>query len=303
MQGPQVRFGVALLVLLALLFVTFPSLPSDESVQQAYKRSAGNSTAAGDLYGLGVRVGLYLQTLGILLCLLSVEIDEKQEKGAGMKLAISANMLAILFSMVTLIHRQSISPCEAWLVITLVQQLVYAALAALCNPHTVVGEGIGIFAFCVANIAFATVDLDFWATSYRELPLLGTPNLSWIYTSVVLDHWFRKLMLATAVLNMVGTISISLLVLPLMKIAWNAWWNGAEAKVEDLDWLKWVRRFVVIFIAFPTWVMTIAGTEEIIKINGLTPQTDLSQPGQSIPFAIGIIVAVDGLAAVLKPGR
>jgi hypothetical protein len=70
-----------------------------------------------------------------------------------------------------------------------------------------------------------------------------------------------------------------------------------------MDWLKSLRIFPAMFLSFPVWIMTIAGAEEIIRLNGLTPQTDLSQPGQSIPFAIGIVVVVDGLAGALKPGR
>ena len=110
-------------------------------------------------------------------------------------------------------------------------------------------------------------------------------------------------MIVAAAGNLLLALCITISVVPLLIIAWQAWWDGEEADVETMAWLNGLRRFVVVFIVFPTWVMTLAGSEEIIKLNGLTPQTDLSQPGQSIPFAIGIIVAVDGLAAAIKPGR
>ena len=48
-------------------------------------------------------------------------------------------------------------------------------------------------------------------------------------------------------------------------------------------------------------VMTIVGVEEIISYNGLSPQNDLSQPGQMIPFVLGIITLIEGLASACKP--
>ena len=100
-----------------------------------------------------------------MLALISVELNGKEEKkGAGVKLATSANMLAILFSLVTLVREQVISPCETWVVITIVQQLAYAALATIFNPYTEIGEGIRIFAFCFASIAYTAIQTQSWAT-------------------------------------------------------------------------------------------------------------------------------------------
>jgi hypothetical protein len=294
-----------LLLGVAFSVAILSSTLNGRTTEQTIKRASGSATAAGDLYGLGVRVGLYLQTVGILLSLISVELDEKTDKkGVGQKLAISANILAILFSMATLVHRQTISPCEVWLTLTLVQQLVYASWAALCNPYTLSGEGLGLLAFCLANMSFSVVNLVFWATWYKELPWLGTPNLAWFYTSVRIDHWFRIASIVSASFNLVVSLIISVLVLAfLSKVPWVAWWDGEDSDLDEMNWMKGLRLSIAIFASFPAWVMTIAGAEEIIKLNGLTPQTDFTQPGQSIPFAIGIVVAVDGLAAVLKPGR
>ena len=112
-------------------------------------------------------------------------------------------------------------------------------------------------------------------------------------------------MLVTAAVDLFMALFITICVVPLLMLAW---YKGEadildEADVEELDSFKWTRRSIVVFIVFPAWVMTMVGSEEIIKLNGLTPQTDLSQPGQSIPLAIGITVAVDGLTAAIKPGR
>jgi hypothetical protein len=301
--GLPPRLSLSSILVLAIIFLPLFWFRNVDSVTDTYtKRMTGNPTAAGDLYGLGVRVGLYLQTLGMLLSFLAAGKNSDQDKksGAGLKLAISANMLAILFSTVTLIRRKTISPCETWLVLTLIHQLIFASWSALCNPYTVLGEGLGIFTLCFANVAVASVALQFWATTYSKLPLLGTPNLAWFYVNVVLNHWFRIFSLVFTSLSIVFNAMLIFLVRPLMVIAWEAWWSGKKKDVTGMDWLRSVGIFITIFVALPVWVMTIAGAEEIIKANHLTPQTDLSQPGQSIPLAIGIITSVDGFAALVR---
>ena len=73
------------------------------------KRSDGNTVAAADLYGTGIRIGIYLQTLGLLLSVSRFH----RTSGKGIKLIISANMIAILASWTILVRRQEVSPCEA----------------------------------------------------------------------------------------------------------------------------------------------------------------------------------------------
>jgi len=48
-------------------------------------------------------------------------------------------------------------------------------------------------------------------------------------------------------------------------------------------------------------VLTIAGVEKIIQYNNLAPQNDLSRPGQTIPFVLGIITIIEGTASACIP--
>jgi len=48
-------------------------------------------------------------------------------------------------------------------------------------------------------------------------------------------------------------------------------------------------------------VLTIAGVEKIIEYNNLAPQTDLSQPGQIIPFVLGIVAMLEGIGNAFMP--
>jgi hypothetical protein len=78
----RIRYAVLLLVGVAFSVAVLSSTLNHRTTEQAIKRDSGSATAAGDLYGLGVRVGLYLQTVGILLSLFSVDLDERRRKRA-----------------------------------------------------------------------------------------------------------------------------------------------------------------------------------------------------------------------------
>jgi len=83
-----------------------------------------------------------------------------------------------------------------------------------------------------------------------------------------------------------------------------------EAQIEEADVpaalaatrkeiRKW--RIVMTIWGFVVLILTIAGVEKIIEYNSLSPTSDLSQPGQNIPFILGIITVVVGASHAIKP--
>src|SRR6202035_3203949 len=107
----------------------------------AKRDPTGNESASSDLYGLGIRLGSYLQVLGMLFSC----IHPKKNCGAGIKLSASAVVIAILTSWTVLVRNREISPCEAWIVLQLATVFMSPLPVALFNPATVRFEGIGIF--------------------------------------------------------------------------------------------------------------------------------------------------------------
>src|SRR5579862_4901135 len=93
MRNLSTDLGIlALLSLIASPVYSFP-IPSPPDLlapndQGPYlsRRQNGNSDAAGDLYGIGMRVGVYLQVFGMLLSCLR---DEKRSR-VGIQLLSSA---------------------------------------------------------------------------------------------------------------------------------------------------------------------------------------------------------------------
>jgi hypothetical protein len=59
-----------------------------------------------------------------------------------------------------------------------------------------------------------------------------------------------------------------------------------------LVWCSW---------GFSILILTIAGVEKIIQYNALSPDFDLSRPGQIIPLVLGIIVFIDGASNAIVP--
>lgn len=291
------------------------------------KRSNGSSLAAGDLYGTGIRIGIYLQSIGMFL--VSIPGGSKRS-GAGVKLAASANMIAILASWTVLVLNRNISPCEAWLVITLMSLLGVAAGLTLYNPELIIGEAWGLTLVCVSQLwAFASA-IWFWTTLYRTLPQLGTKGIVWFFTSVEVTGWFRMFCLVmNSVYGAVNAISVGV-GLPGYLIMSHATWM---AERDDLKWIevpelvafaeandpyrgaqlrkfqaRWKKAKETLRIWTPfawtvsalTFVFTIAGAETIIQKNNLSPQSDLTQPGQLIPLTIGAIIMVDGMLSMVR---
>jgi len=161
-------------------------------VQQPYlvRRQNGNPDASGDLYGLGLRIGAYLQIAGMLLCC----IRSERRTRAGIKLISSAICLSLLCSCTILVRQQNLSPCEAWLVLSLTNAYTTPRAAAINNTGTSAG-GVALI-FAAASIIWQGV-LSMWlfATLVVNLPSLGTRNRVWLFVELDILGWFRILML------------------------------------------------------------------------------------------------------------
>ena|SRR5438046_2937073 len=154
------------------------------------RRQNGNPDAGADLYGLGLRVGAYLQVFGMLLtCLRS-----HKRSRIGIKLLSASVCVALLSCWTVLVCRQSISPCEAWLVLSLTHAYGTPRAAAINDSGRRKG-GIEIL-FCAISVIWQEVlSVWFFATLYRNLPLLKTNNRVWFFTAVDIAGWFRVMML------------------------------------------------------------------------------------------------------------
>ena len=285
--------------------------------QHLTKRYNGSSFAASDIYGLGIRVGLYCQAIGMFLA----AIPGPKRASIGIKLTSSGYMIAILTSWTVLVQRQEMSPCEGWLILTLTGMLAIPAAVTCYDFDSIIGE---TFAFDLVFLSFlwtASSAIWFWATLYQSLPLLGTNDLVWFFVNVNITGWFRIFALALNSLEalLIGPSAI-VAILCWSFIAFIAYLTGQDdlkfMEVETPDesdwdrnrrayWLKWKKRAkeaassAWIFSSF-NYIFSIVAAEMIIRANDLSPQTDLLQPGQLIPLTIGAVTLVDGIFTVIR---
>lgn len=307
--------------------------------------------AASDLYGVGIRTGAYLQILGMLLSC----AREQNRSRIGIKLLSSALCLTILLSWTVLVSHQSLSPCEAWLVLSLANAYATPRSAAMKHADSKSHRGGVALFFALLSTVWQTVSLMwFFATLVLQLPTLETKNLVWFFTAVDVAGWFRIVMLCYSTIYCLFLPLEIIEYLGLLRRTFVDWAGVKNAAMErSCKWaplmrdiarvVRWLednrvfkqvyaltdmffewflgitegmetdeveeilrkfqrncRRFWVL-LGVVTLVLTIAGIEKTIDYNNLSPQNDLSQPGQAIPFILGIITVMEGLASAWKP--
>src|SRR5271156_1660250 len=270
-----------------------------QSNQTTTSQGPGSSVAASDLYGIGVRLGLYLQTLGMLLSCISILWQQKGAAAGAVKLATSSNMIAILVSWTILVRQNAISPVEGWLVLNLVAMLMIPAFVAVFNPYIGVEETVGVTALLVAITWTDIGCVWFWARLYRELPALGTSGRVWYFAPVSITGWFRLFMLVVYSWNTFGLSAIFILLYGLVYALRRK--IKVDLSIPPEEALGWRITVLVCFLYWCiNWIVGIAASEEIIKLNGLSPQTNLATPGQSIPLVLGVTTLLDGMFTALR---
>jgi hypothetical protein len=333
-----------------------PEFYTPQATLNMIRRQNGNPNVAGDIYGLGLRVGAYLQIFGMLLSC----IRTQKRSRAGILLLSSSVCLSLFLAWTILVVRRSISPCEAWLILSLSAAYGVPRFSAMNETESSKG-GVAIICCLVSCLWQEILYFWFFATLYRELPFLGTPNVVWFFAPVDLGGWFRILML---VVTCFQSLLLPYAIGPYLNMALERFvdWTGADdsagcdLRSENL-WTRLLvkaghgakairaNKFFVAFVHFgdnvlsrgkwkpvseltdpelqveaermsrvvrkwriglSVWgfvilVLTIVGVEKIIVYNDLYPTSDLSQPGQNIPFILGIITLLVGASHALKP--
>jgi len=114
---------------------------------------AGNSEESGSLYGLGLRVGLYLHSFGFFLYLLA-----HRPGNGGVKLAASVMAAVLTTCVVQLIVLNAISPAEV-LILLLESVITMPAGACSADGNT---DGKGFAYFTIFILVFIQHGFSLW---------------------------------------------------------------------------------------------------------------------------------------------
>ncbi|EFR05212.1 hypothetical protein MGYG_08226 [Nannizzia gypsea CBS 118893] len=274
----------------------------------------GSPEAAQDLYGLGVRVGFYLQGLGMILynygpdevedtnIITSDDQKPKNEHGKGLKIASGSITLAILASWFGFAAHARFSAAESIIILLMVISLSLTAKSTLMNSRTIVGELIGLMALLLTELGVCAALLWTFAVLVKRLPLLGTKNLVFFFAPVRLDGWFRYLALVYCVIDAATSLRFAWSILRITVVVWECYIDGrtgegvqrAIERIEDiLGWEKDGMRPYIHALRWITWILVILAVELTLHWNRLSPLNDLLVPGQLIPFVAGIVILID----------
>jgi len=182
----------------------------------AREPQTGNPDAAQDLYGLGVRVGFYLQALGMVL----YNYGDKENYGKGIKVASGSMTVSVLASWFVFAYRGLFSPSEAIIVLLILIGLLFPAKTTLLNPRTIVGETMGLITLLVVELGTCSALLWMFARLVDTLPALETDNVVFFFAKVAIDGWFRYLALVYCVIDAVTSISFAYKVTRVIAKSW-----------------------------------------------------------------------------------
>jgi hypothetical protein len=262
----------------------------------SFTHQAGDLQVAGDIYGTGVRVGIYLQVFGLLF-------SGVVGKGRGIKLACGATLLALLISRTEAVRNRIVSPAESVIVLGLGFALVYPIQVAMICEDSWAGEGIAMTCCLIATLWLSIADICFAAKFYASLPALGTSGLTWSLTQVHIND--RSYRVGSIIGDVVAAlINIAFLYYDIGYIyvgakAWRKGEDSPEIPISEREQLQRTRGiYFGVFLLCE--IFFIAQVEMTIKWNGLQPDGDFSHPGQSIPVVVGAFVLADGLMALVS---
>jgi hypothetical protein len=187
--GPQI-FGVA-------GNPTVLDTPSGIIIPRDEPNGIGNLNAAADVYGLGVRLGFYLQGFTQLLHIIPL----RKDSGRGVKLACASIAISILASWSILAGDKLISPCETFLVTFILNSVSLPAGLAVINPDAIVGEGIGLMLFMITLVWTNVATTWTYAKLWHTLPLLDTENVVFFFAPVSVTGGFRIFALVMSLLS------------------------------------------------------------------------------------------------------
>lgn len=113
-------------------------------------------------------------------------------------------MIGLDLAWIIAVVHETISPCEALLVLTLASIPAMPALWSLLLWDAYIGEGCGLICVLSAICLSPTLHTWFWIQLYNRLPTLGTANLIWFFVSININTtWVRIVYLLSVVFDLV----------------------------------------------------------------------------------------------------
>ncbi|KAI1183154.1 hypothetical protein F5B17DRAFT_152468 [Nemania serpens] len=219
-----------------------------------HETQIGSPEAAQDLYGLGVRVGFYLQALGMIL----YNYGNGEDYGKGLKLASGSITLSILASWFVFAAYQSFSPSEAVIVLLVLISLSFPAKTTLLNPRTIADETTGLIILVIVELGTCGALLWTFSRLVDTLPTFGTDNVVFFFAKVAINGWFKILALVYCVIDATTSVLFVYKVTCVIAIAWD-YKSGKLSRVGNMA-CEYSATTIPAVVSTPTVDLTPAST-------------------------------------------
>jgi hypothetical protein len=151
----------------------------------------------GDLYGLGIRIGLYLQTFTAQISGITSQLLEVDD---NIGRAVVIFILATGTVLFRLILRREIEAVEVFPILSLLLvQLIVCRVPFWKQPAT-------IFLYAGEMVGLVALSTWFWFRGMDTLPRSCIDDYAFFFAKVSIWHWFRKLNKALDIISVVCVV-------------------------------------------------------------------------------------------------
>ncbi|KGQ10703.1 hypothetical protein BBAD15_g3952 [Beauveria bassiana D1-5] len=248
-----------------------------------------------DLYGLGIRIGIYIQMLAVQISgLLSIVLRQDDYLGESVVLFILA-VGSVLIKLI--VHKQILAVEAAPMVALLLAQV------SVCRAVSRMGFVVGVI-FAVEFCGLSSLFVWFW---WHGMDVLGrspcADDKAFFFAKVSLWGWFRTMNKVFAVFTAIAAGMMAIIspiqVYTVASVQYLLYWyqrlrgrvgpleqnNGDQnSDMNDRDWKVDIQSAFEISIN----IGVIAFVEMTLKWNNITNVHSLRDPGQFMPLMISL---------------
>ncbi|KAN0089947.1 hypothetical protein V8E51_018526 [Hyaloscypha variabilis] len=243
-------------------------------------------TGNGDIYGTGVRIGLYCQWLATLL--ITLFSPEEEETVRVLNLTINTS----IFLGIAVQSAKETNPVEPVIVLF----LMCGSLSSLTgNGMSNFGHVSGVFR-ALFYTALSAYGIWYWFDGLDKMLLhmrlheqrlheQACDAIGFLGRSRV-DGWFRKLGKGLSVAGLV--VSVGLIVLCAIAV-WKRFQDRFENAMKRPKKQRPQVEIALLVLSGGLIAFSVVVVEYLIRVNGVTQLQDIDAVGQLIPFLIGIL--------------
>lgn len=247
-----------------------------------------------DIYGIGIRLGFYLQTAAVLLAIWFAPRQTSIARAASNVISIA--VLANTFRDST---RGSLVAIEWYIVIWMVVILPLSNVPMTKALLRVSAPSYGIMLTIICMVIYSQVWLAYHGFEIGHKP--GCDAKIFLFRGISVYHsTWRKYLKGLSIIGcFIGLCVFARAVYCLGKSAFGKW-NGADYPEKDEDYGLHIKLYYTLGNSI-NLVLTTVQIEKTIKINKINlSAAPLTSSGQLIPFVIGICTVAATLGAAFK---